>query len=256
MSGHHKASVVVKPSPMLYHFPQTTKESSDKENQDHFKTRFNTNLPYRSIFAVLTIDTVYIYDTFQLEPLCIVKGLHYAGLTDATWTDDGLNLIITSSDGYLSILSFEEGELGNVYEKLEKLNMPAKKEVSSPVLNNSPTRFVPTTLPPCALGESTEVEVPSAKRMKMISPPSSSIDLVAVNEQLEKSFIGHSKAEIVPETCDSTAIEIPCAKRVKMASSPVSSVILIDKNAPPIGKKMKIVLRIFHLSCITHLFNY
>ena len=65
LSGHHKASVVVKPSPMLYHFPQTTKESSDKENQDHFKTRFNTNLPYRSIFAVLTIDTVYIYDTAQ-----------------------------------------------------------------------------------------------------------------------------------------------------------------------------------------------
>lgn len=73
-------------------------------------------LPYRSIFAVLTSDTVLIYDTHHNQPLALAKGLHYAALTDAAWSTDGKTLFVTSSDGYLSILSFGNGELGEVYE--------------------------------------------------------------------------------------------------------------------------------------------
>merc|ERR1712165_320983 len=75
----------------------------------------DTLLPYRSIFAVLTIDTVLIYDTYHSNPLSIIKGLHYAGLTDCSWTANGQNLVVSSTDGYISILSFEDGELGDVY---------------------------------------------------------------------------------------------------------------------------------------------
>ena len=73
----------------------------------------------RSVFAVLTKDGVYVYDTHHNNPLLVCKGLHYAGLTDASWTPDGRKLIVTSSDGYLSLLSFENGELGDLVDAVE-----------------------------------------------------------------------------------------------------------------------------------------
>ena len=49
----------------------------------------------------------------------MARGLHYAGLTDAAWSSDGKTLFVTSSDGYVSILSFGNGELGAVYDAPE-----------------------------------------------------------------------------------------------------------------------------------------
>ncbi|KAJ8557402.1 hypothetical protein K7X08_003027 [Anisodus acutangulus] len=39
-------------------------------------------LPYRLIFAVATLNTLYIYDTESVQPISIVAGLHYAAVTD------------------------------------------------------------------------------------------------------------------------------------------------------------------------------
>ena len=58
---------------------------------------------------------LYTYDTHHNRPIAMARGLHYAGLTDAAWSADGRTLFVTSSDGYISILSFGLGELGNVY---------------------------------------------------------------------------------------------------------------------------------------------
>lgn len=105
LTGLEKPSVVIRPNPVLFQLPTQS------------KTR--AILPYRSIFAVLTIDTVLIYDTHHNVPLAMARGLHYAGLTDASWSTDGMTLFVTSSDGYVSILSFGEGELGEVYHAPE-----------------------------------------------------------------------------------------------------------------------------------------
>jgi len=101
LTGLEKPSVVVRPNPMLFQLPPN---STSKPL-----------LPYRSVFAVLTTDTVLVYDTHHDHPLAMARGLHYAGLTDATWSSDGRTLFVTSSDGYVSILSFGMGELGEVY---------------------------------------------------------------------------------------------------------------------------------------------
>lgn len=93
---------MVRPNPVLFQIPRNNSTKSV--------------LPYRSLFAVLTNDSVIIYDTFHNQPLALARGLHYAGLTDAAWSSDGRTLFVTSSDGYISILSFMEGELGDVYE--------------------------------------------------------------------------------------------------------------------------------------------
>lgn len=42
-------------------------------------------LPYRIVYAVATQDAVYVYDTQQQTPLCIVSNLHFATFTDLCW---------------------------------------------------------------------------------------------------------------------------------------------------------------------------
>lgn len=72
-------------------------------------------LPYRIVYAVATQDAVHVYDTQQQRPLCVVSNLHYATFTDLTWSSDGHTLLMTSSDGFCSALTFAPGELGSVY---------------------------------------------------------------------------------------------------------------------------------------------
>jgi chromatin assembly factor 1 subunit B len=71
-------------------------------------------LPYRMIYAVATQDAIHIYDTQQQKPLCIVSNLHFATFTDITWSNDGSMLLMTSSDGFCSSITFAPGELGEV----------------------------------------------------------------------------------------------------------------------------------------------
>lgn len=42
-------------------------------------------LPYRLVFAVATLNSLYIYDTQSDGPVAILAGLHYAAITDLAW---------------------------------------------------------------------------------------------------------------------------------------------------------------------------
>lgn len=42
-------------------------------------------LPYRMLFAVVTMDTIAIYDTQQAGPFCMLTKLHYDEFTDVSW---------------------------------------------------------------------------------------------------------------------------------------------------------------------------
>jgi chromatin assembly factor 1 subunit B len=74
------------------------------------------SLPYRMVYAVATQDSVLLYDTQQKTPICVVSNLHCATFTDLAWSSDGLTLMISSSDGFCSTLSFAAGELGEIYK--------------------------------------------------------------------------------------------------------------------------------------------
>ncbi|KAL7456728.1 hypothetical protein ACHAWC_008221 [Mediolabrus comicus] len=126
LAGLEKPSVVIRPNPVLFQLPA---------QQQSKKTK--AVLPYRSIFAVLTQDTVLIYDTHHNVPIAMARGLHYAGLTDASWSIDGMTLFVTSSDGYISILSFGEGELGEVYHA-PVVNIAERSNVSETVVQQQP----------------------------------------------------------------------------------------------------------------------
>ncbi|KAF9996088.1 hypothetical protein BGZ79_010196 [Entomortierella chlamydospora] len=138
LPGQKKPSVAIKCSPVLYELRDqlgpkqisrqaldkqnsangghgTTTSQADEKNPSPAHTPSMFGLGYRSIYAVATQDSILIYDTQQATALALVSHLHYATFTDMAWSSDGCNLILTSTDGFCSIISFEEGELGTVY---------------------------------------------------------------------------------------------------------------------------------------------
>ncbi|KAF9924206.1 hypothetical protein BGZ67_009459 [Mortierella alpina] len=129
LPGHKKPSVAIKCSPVLYELREQLQPPSQGSNYQrrsqqvvqgdgkHEKPKAPSvfGLDYRFVYAVATQDSILIYDTQQTAALALVSHIHYATFTDMTWSSDGCNLILTSSDGFCSIISFEEGELGTVY---------------------------------------------------------------------------------------------------------------------------------------------
>ncbi|KAM0353460.1 hypothetical protein ACHAPU_001470 [Fusarium lateritium] len=100
--------------------PPSTTSDSKGSNSDTASTTPGPkpafSLPYRMIYAVATQDSVLLYDTQQKTPICVVSNLHCATFTDLAWSSDGLTLMISSSDGFCSSLSFAAGELGEIYK--------------------------------------------------------------------------------------------------------------------------------------------
>ncbi|XP_074301994.1 chromatin assembly factor 1 subunit FAS2-like [Silene latifolia] len=72
-------------------------------------------LPYRFIFAVATLNSLYIYDTECVAPLAVLAGLHYAAITDITWSPNGKYLALSSQDGYCTLVEFHNDELGSPF---------------------------------------------------------------------------------------------------------------------------------------------
>ncbi|XP_033636137.1 chromatin assembly factor 1 subunit B-like isoform X1 [Asterias rubens] len=75
------------------------------------------NLPYRIVFAVLTEDSLILYDSQQSIPFGMISNIHYHQLSDVTWSPDGRVLVVSSTDGFCSLVTFEEGEIGIPFEK-------------------------------------------------------------------------------------------------------------------------------------------
>lgn len=101
-----KPAVAVRWSPVKY--------ALNRNNNNDVPPVFN--LPYRMLLAVATHDAIIVFDTQQEVPLTLVKNLHYHHLTDLTWAPDGLSLLVASSDGFCSVIQFDQGELGDLYE--------------------------------------------------------------------------------------------------------------------------------------------
>lgn len=57
----------------------------DEDSGDGTNEAAVSDLPYRVIFAVVSLDAVVVYDTEHSHPLTVASRLHYSGLTDACW---------------------------------------------------------------------------------------------------------------------------------------------------------------------------
>ena len=80
----------------------------------------NFRLGYRMIYAAFTMDAVHILDSTQKIPVAVVKDLHYGSITDVVWSPDGATLLVTSTDGFCSVITFEHEELGEMIPEEEQ----------------------------------------------------------------------------------------------------------------------------------------
>lgn len=137
-------------------------------------------LKYRMVYAVATQDSIVVYDTEQKQPLCIVSNLHYSTFTDLTWSPDGNNLLMTSTDGFCSVIIFDKGELGEVYTEpishppVTVSQSPRKRTDSTSSATSSAGELFIPTIPPPRPSSSNSVSSP-------VLEPSSAL---AVNEPL------------------------------------------------------------------------
>ena len=156
-------------------------------------------IPYRSIFAVLTLDTIYVYDTFHSRPLAVAKGLHYAGLTDCTWSADGHKLMVTSTDGYVSMLIFQAGELGEIYKD--------EKKTAVQMMN--------TTEQECNKNNQEEVVRPTTNDQHIMNPNSQESSTVA--------YVYPSKVHFEDNIIkvDANPVDEPMKKKLKKRIQPL-----------------------------------
>ncbi|KAJ4286692.1 Chromatin assembly factor 1 subunit [Kalmusia sp. IMI 367209] len=126
------------------------------------------SLPYRMVYAVATQDAVHVYDTQQQKPLCIVSNLHFATFTDLTWSSDGSTLLMSSSDGFCSSLTFAPGELGEKYtgplaSQSRHQHTPSINTAASQSSNHSTPTPTPTTSSmPAAMTATASAKQPTA----------------------------------------------------------------------------------------------
>ncbi|BAT97055.1 hypothetical protein LR48_Vigan01g014600 [Vigna angularis] len=135
------------------------------------------NLPYRIIFAVATLNSLYIYDTESISPLAVLSGLHYAAITDITWSSDARYLALSSQDGFCSLVEFENDELGSPYSLSE-----AKVEEDSKSAVQTGNATVPTGNFSAVLSESKDMEI-EAEAVDMVTGESGNIG-TAITENL------------------------------------------------------------------------
>lgn len=114
LPGSKKATVAVRCSPICYEL------IDDKENHVSVDEK-NFKVPYRMIYAIASLDSVTFYDTQHNLPIGHCANMHYASLTDMTWSSDGKMLVISSTDGYCSFIKFDEEEFGKqiMYDPVE-----------------------------------------------------------------------------------------------------------------------------------------
>lgn len=111
ISGFNQAATVVSFSRMKYKLKDNHSDGSSPPNSW-------LSLPYRMIFAVATREEVLICDTQHMSVVAECKRFHYDNMSDLAWSPDGLNLICSSIDGFCTLIKFEQGELGEVYEEV------------------------------------------------------------------------------------------------------------------------------------------
>ncbi|KAJ1953484.1 Chromatin assembly factor 1 subunit, partial [Dispira parvispora] len=114
LAGFRKPSIVVRCPPQKFH------------HRDTPSTAPWLDLPYRMVIAVACQDGVVFYDTQQVEPFAYLANFHYATITDLAWSTDHRFLLMTSTDGYCSLVTFDPGELGQVYD--ESQTFPASTD--------------------------------------------------------------------------------------------------------------------------------
>ena len=107
-----KAVVAVKFCPVLFEQSDPLPPQEEIPEADGKGPSEVLELKHKICFAVLTLDSIILYETESMKPTTLISGIHCAALTDLAWSPDGRMIAVSSHDGYCSLVSFAENELG------------------------------------------------------------------------------------------------------------------------------------------------
>ncbi|XP_075974871.1 chromatin assembly factor 1, p105 subunit [Anticarsia gemmatalis] len=191
----------------------------------------------RMLLAVGTKRSVLIYDTQQKTPIALISNIHYTRLTDLTWSPDGRTLVASSTDGYCSVITFGEGELGEVLpddvpeptppaaepmeveetpdtkeDKKPEEAKPEQKEPKTPTAKETQKNKIDSFIKFKAPGEK------SPKKQKIEVQQKTPVKIDVLEEVAMPSWSDNSSSEIIKpkETKDSEVMIIDDSEDIKL----------------------------------------
>ncbi|KAI8097101.1 WD40-repeat-containing domain protein [Halteromyces radiatus] len=207
------------------------------------------NLPYRIVYAVATQDSVYIYDTQQDKPICAISGMHYAPITDLSWSSDGTILTFSSADGYCSAAVFSKNELGVPIATKNVFNNHVQDEEMTEASNdnnNNNNIYTPTTT--CntlaisdKLPTSTTVASTGMTTLDQWTTTTKSVSAITKDDNLVKNTAGTSttsNGKPTPTKKRITPILVSASR--PSTTQPLQSQASISGNNEPQSKKRRI----------------
>ncbi|GIL93395.1 hypothetical protein Vretimale_17474 [Volvox reticuliferus] len=211
-----KGALVVRFCPRLFRAPRPLPpppSASAPESTATAGTATASLLTYRIIMAVASVDSVVLYDMQALEPLAVLGGIHFAAVTDLAWSDDGRYLVVASRDGYCTVCSFEEGELGEPVH-LEELPASVAAAVSRAAARryHERTAVVAALKAVAAVATAATVAAPpvSATEEELGAPalPAASDLAAAVEPEAPISAAGPRRIQPIPIACVGSDVDV------------------------------------------------
>ena len=81
------------------------------------------------VFAITTVSSFYVLRSDRkAKPIAFGTDLHCTAIVDAAWSPDAETLALVSTDGYMTLVRFERGELGGVPQAEVHAEMHASLE--------------------------------------------------------------------------------------------------------------------------------
>jgi len=196
-----KYTIAVKFHPKKFALRRSKRAAPASPHPEWVQTGSIFALPYRMVYAVATQNAVMFYDTQQATPFGRVSNIHYTGLTDLTWSPCGNILVVSSSDGFCSIVTFEAGELGEELAPSALPSAAASPVPPSPSLATSPslkTTNRTTSTSPTTANPTTKSTNPTTTTTTTSSPTtttSTSPTIVPTVSQLQLDSPASSKTQ-------------------------------------------------------------
>ena len=196
------------------------------------------NLSYRLVFVVITESSLLFYDTEKFEVFSKVENIHYASLNSGTWNKDGSMFVATSSDGYATICTFDDGELGERVAQSEIVFQTVQTPHSTPVAAAKDSESVVDETNSCSVTPVSATLSKSIESSEKATPQKQNSSIVESNkatpnqEKLSLSSTPGAKAQEKSKVSDMDRTPSNGDKVESQPSTPVSGNKAKGKLAP------------------------